>query len=276
MSIMTTWPLVSIGLPTYNRPGGLKTALDHIISQSYTKLEIIVSDNHSDNEETILSIIEDYGDSRIQYIRQETNIGGILNFKFLVQKSSGEFFMWAADDDYLESDDIIEKLVKEIMLKAETSLVFPDFNFVDGKGNLNRNALHNPYSKCKSSHDYILGLCKSGVGNPVYGLYRKCIMTDELMALNYYDLSYFNEGVFIHYVFLNYGVMFVPGIYIRYFSSNVFEKISKSKIVKDFIRYSFRLIKLYLRSNLNFMIKCYCISFLLLKHSITTIRFLIK
>ena len=129
---------------------------------------------------------------------------------------------------------------------------------------------------CVTAHDYIMALCRSGVGNPVYGLYKKSILTDELMTLNYSDLAYFNEGVFLHFVFLNFDVKFVPQIYIRYFSTNVFDKISKSIVVKDFIRYSFRLIKLYERSKLNFKMKCYCISFLLLKHSFNTIRFMIK
>ena len=37
--------LVSIGMPTYNRPQELRIALQGIVDQSYQNLEIIVSDN---------------------------------------------------------------------------------------------------------------------------------------------------------------------------------------------------------------------------------------
>ena len=276
MSDNTTRPLVSIGLPTYNRPSGLKVALERITTQTYPALEIIVSDNHSDNAESIISIIDHFADDRIKFYRQSSNIGAVPNFNFVLQKSSGEFFMWAADDDYFESNDIVEKLLTALTSTPEIALVFPDFNFEDSLGRIQKNVLFNRYSKCVTAHDYITALCRLGLGNPVYGLYRKSIMTDELIALNYTDLAYFNEGVFIHSIFLNFRVKFVSGTHIRYFSSNVFDKISKSIIVKDFIRYSFRLIKLYGRSKLNFKMKCYCISFLLLKHSFSTFRFMLK
>ena len=40
-------PLVTVGIPTYNRPAGLERTLECIRQQSYTNLEIIVSDNCS-------------------------------------------------------------------------------------------------------------------------------------------------------------------------------------------------------------------------------------
>jgi glycosyltransferase involved in cell wall biosynthesis len=50
MNVIDKMPLVSIGLPTYNRPAGLKRALDCIIAQKYLAVEIIVSDNCSNKE----------------------------------------------------------------------------------------------------------------------------------------------------------------------------------------------------------------------------------
>ena len=41
--------LVSIGLPTYNRPENLEKALKCITNQTYKNIEIIVSDNASPN-----------------------------------------------------------------------------------------------------------------------------------------------------------------------------------------------------------------------------------
>src|SRR5437868_4342536 len=94
-------PLVTIGLPSYNRPQGLKRSLENAISQTYQNLEIIVSDNCSDDALNIQELVESYikNDSRVKFYRQPQNIGAFLNFKFLLEKASGEYFMWLSDDD---------------------------------------------------------------------------------------------------------------------------------------------------------------------------------
>lgn len=102
-------PLVSIGIPTYNRPSGLRKSLEHITTQSYQNLEIIVSDNCSTCLE-VKSVIEEFinKDSRIKYLRQEINKGAVFNFNFVREKATGNYFMWSADDDYFESSNLIE------------------------------------------------------------------------------------------------------------------------------------------------------------------------
>jgi glycosyltransferase involved in cell wall biosynthesis len=71
--------------------------------QTYANLQIIISDNCSSNPE-----VEDVAkqfcaqDSRIRYVRQSTNIGVVENFRYVLRESSGEYFMWAADDDEWE------------------------------------------------------------------------------------------------------------------------------------------------------------------------------
>jgi len=45
--VQSNSPLVSIGIPTYNRPNELKIAIESIVNQKYNNLEIIVSDNCS-------------------------------------------------------------------------------------------------------------------------------------------------------------------------------------------------------------------------------------
>lgn len=272
----TSRPLVSIGLLTYNRPDGLKVALERITTQTYTALEIIVSDNHSDNGENIRSIIDACGDDRIKYYRQTSNIGAIPNFAFVVRQSSGAFFMWASDDDYFESADVVANLVAELSSAPDIALAFPDFNFVDSHGRLNSEALYRRYANCKTASDYSLALCRSGVGHPLYGLYKRCILTDERLNLFCRDLAYFNEGIFLHSVFLDFTVKFVPGIYIRYQTSDILATVPKSVIVKDFIKYSARLIRLYGRSKLTWILKCYFIAYLILWHNVSTLRFMLK
>lgn len=106
---MNNYPLVSVGIPTYNSPEGLCRTLECITQQTHNNLEIIVSDNCSPNpevEKLVKAFIDK--DSRIQYFRQNENIGVINNFKFVLEKATGEYFMWAADDDQWASNFISE------------------------------------------------------------------------------------------------------------------------------------------------------------------------
>lgn len=103
------FPLVSVGLPTYNRPVGLKKCLEYLLQQTYTNIEIIISDNCSTDPEVQQIILQHAArDSRIKHFRQQENIGLENNFNFLYAQSSAPYFMWMSDDDYFEANYIEE------------------------------------------------------------------------------------------------------------------------------------------------------------------------
>lgn len=93
-------PLVSIGVPTYNRPEGLARTLDCLVAQTYSNIQILVSDNASPDPR-VSAVGEQYArnDPRITYYRHAINQGAALNFKYVLRQAHGEYFMWAADDD---------------------------------------------------------------------------------------------------------------------------------------------------------------------------------
>lgn len=115
-------PKVSVGLPTYNRAFTLKQAIDSVLNQDYANIELIISDNASTDETR--EICEGFSckDGRVKYIRQEYNRGLAVNLKEVLNNSSGEFFMWLADDDWIESSYIGE-CVKTLLKEDDLSLV---------------------------------------------------------------------------------------------------------------------------------------------------------
>ena len=52
-------PLVSIGIPTYNRPEGLRKLLDSMLNQTYKNIELIVSDNATPGN-TVDELVNEY------------------------------------------------------------------------------------------------------------------------------------------------------------------------------------------------------------------------
>lgn len=124
-------PLVSVGLPTYNRPEGLRRALDCITGQTYRNLEIIVSDNASTDDQVEKTIREFMArDSRIQYFQQSENKGSAFNFRFVLEKANGEYFMWAADDDIWDRE-YVDSILNSLLIHEDCALGFSSFAFVD-------------------------------------------------------------------------------------------------------------------------------------------------
>ena len=66
---MSKKPLVSIGLPTYNRATSLGRAVESALTQDYRNIELIVSDNASTDETETLCAEFCRRDSRVRYLR---------------------------------------------------------------------------------------------------------------------------------------------------------------------------------------------------------------
>ncbi len=96
-------PLISIGIPTYNRATNLTRAIHSALGQDYQNIEVIVSDNASSDATERVCLELSATDGRLKYIRQSVNNGMIANFMEVLGRSSGEYFMWLADDDWLDA-----------------------------------------------------------------------------------------------------------------------------------------------------------------------------
>ena len=99
--------MVTIGIPTYNGSKRIGRPIESIWKQNYPNLEIIISDNCStDNtKEVIENICKDHPE--IRYVRQETNIKQMPNYDFVLRAARGKYFMWLADDDFIEPDFVM-------------------------------------------------------------------------------------------------------------------------------------------------------------------------
>lgn len=97
-------PKVTVGVPVFNGAKTIRKCLDSIIYQTFTDFELIIADNASTDDTE--SICKEYQsiDNRIKYVRHSSNMGGGFNLRFLVEQASGEYFMWAAVDDFRSLD----------------------------------------------------------------------------------------------------------------------------------------------------------------------------
>jgi glycosyltransferase involved in cell wall biosynthesis len=129
-------PLVSIGIPTYNRADSyLKEAISSALNQTYKNIEIIVSDNCStDNTE---SFIKSILDPRIRYFRQDHNIGAINNYNFCLDQAKGDYFLLLHDDDLIDEDfiEICMSRMSQSDYAKDYGIIRTGTRLIDDKGN---------------------------------------------------------------------------------------------------------------------------------------------
>lgn len=181
-------PKVSIGMPVYNGEPFIREALDSLLSQTFADFELIISDNASTDGTDIICREYATKDSRIRYVRQEENRGATANFKFVLDESVGEYFMWAAADDKLQPF-FIEKLYQVMLYYPDLILVMSDVLNISHEGKvLYTQKLEN--IRIADVQKNWLGIRSLFFENPtsniffcIYGLFKK--NTLRMVEMNY-------------------------------------------------------------------------------------------
>lgn len=118
-----TRPLLSVGIPAYNRPASLERAVRSVLRQTLVDLEVIVSDDASpDREVARVGDMLSAEDARVRFTRQARNLGHVRNYRWVVEASRGDYFMWLSDDDWLDSD-YARRCLEELSASPDRRLV---------------------------------------------------------------------------------------------------------------------------------------------------------
>jgi glycosyltransferase involved in cell wall biosynthesis len=104
-------PKVTIAVPTCNRAQFLGACLRSALAQTYPNFDILVVDNAStDNTETV---VKSFGDSRVRYFRNETNIGLFRNWNRTIELNHNPYLTILQDDDEL-LPEFVEASIKAL------------------------------------------------------------------------------------------------------------------------------------------------------------------
>ncbi|WDU83958.1 glycosyltransferase [Caloramator sp. Dgby_cultured_2] len=115
-------PLVSIVMTVYNKEKFLKDAIESVLIQTYSNIElIIINDGSTDNSE---EIIMKFNDSRIRYYKIK-NAGQLEALKFGIQQANGDYIARVDSDDKIDSK-YVEICLFNIM-KDNADFVYTDF-----------------------------------------------------------------------------------------------------------------------------------------------------
>ena len=100
-------PLVSICIPTFQRPDLLRLAIESCLMQSYSPVEILIGDDSLD--EQTAELVQSWGAHNIRYFRNSPSLGQANNVNSLFDAANGSRLVLLHDDDLLV-DNALEKL----------------------------------------------------------------------------------------------------------------------------------------------------------------------
>lgn len=179
--------VLSICIPTYNRPHQLRRLLQSIRDQYDNRIEVVIGDDG--NAEDTKKVLQEFSDIRIVYFINQPRKGYAQNLLAVSRKATGEYVWWQSDDDQLA-----EGAVKTIFehLKARPAILWvnaesgihPDSEFkkdaVDGYLPSNDAALEE------------LGTLLTFISSLIF-------QKEKFLALNQEELQQFEHSPFVNF-----------------------------------------------------------------------------
>ena len=189
--------LVSIGVPVYNGAARIGRVLDSLLGQTHHHIEVIVSDNAS--TDATPDVCREYAarDSRVVYSRTATNIGAGDNFDRVLRLARGEFFMWAADDDWW-APTFVEENLRNLLEHPDLVASISRVRYTDGDRSVSWHLLNRADTRpllgsvSANVRDYV---ANHGRNSRFYSLFRRDVLL-RYMPFEPYWAS--DNGVVVH------------------------------------------------------------------------------
>ena len=116
-------PLLTIAIPTYNRPSQIVSQVQALSSQIKEDVELLIIDNGSDIPVDFL--LNSISCSKIKVLRNPFNIGADANIAKCFELCQTEW-LWTLSDDDVISENAVESILHNI--RAHQSSLFIGFN----------------------------------------------------------------------------------------------------------------------------------------------------
>jgi glycosyltransferase involved in cell wall biosynthesis len=114
-------PTITIAIPTFNGAQLFSRALRSAISQTYSKLDIIISDDNSTDD--TLAAVSSFQDARLRIVENQRHEGISANYNRCLNIAQGEYFLLLPQDDFLEAD-CINTLIEPYLTSSSISIVY--------------------------------------------------------------------------------------------------------------------------------------------------------
>lgn len=167
-------PRVSVGMPVHNGELFLSAAIESILGQTFGDLELIISDNASDDATEDICRRYLAEDDRVRYVRTSDNRGAMWNFREVFRQSTGPFYKSACHDD-LHHPAFLQRCL-EVFEEAPSSvvLVYPRTQLIDASGEVIEEYEDRLDLRGAVPHERLRSYLRNvRLGNAQYGLHRR-------------------------------------------------------------------------------------------------------
>jgi len=186
-----TYPLVSILIPTYNRPYFFLLALDSALAQTYPNIEIIIGDDSTNN--TTQELVRQFYlpvYKNIIYIRNPSSLGQFQNDLMLYEQAAGDYINYLMDDDLFHPDKI-QKMMNFFLTDSSYSIVTSYRKLIDEKGrhipdnfiNIKLCEITTKLSGMDAGNRMLIE-CHNYIGEPTTVLFKKQNLTEPFGTLS--------------------------------------------------------------------------------------------
>lgn len=102
-------PKVSICVPAYGNPEGIRRLLDSIKEQTFSDYEVVLTDDSPDG--SVKAVALSAGIEGLHYHKNETRLGATGNWNEAVRRAKGEYIKMMHHDDWFSQPDSLERFV---------------------------------------------------------------------------------------------------------------------------------------------------------------------
>lgn len=223
---------ISVILPIYNVEKYLKQALDSVINQTYTNIEIILVDDGSPDYSG--KICDEYAekDNRIKVIHKKN--GGVSSARNMgIDAATGQWLCFIDPDDWVEFNMLEEALYKA--QETNSDLCIWDFEFVDDTRNIYFKAIRSNCSLYENSSELekmIAFNCSTG------SIWNFIVKSNLIKNKIYFDesLSFREDEIFKLELYQNIKKFcYLPKLYYHYrmTSESACHKLGISCVLKN-------------------------------------------
>ncbi len=177
------YPLVSVVIPTFQRPEYFEEALKSVINQTYRNLDIYITDNSHDDR--TYNLMQKYlrQDPRIKYeFYPKDGKKENMSRYYTYDNPKAEYVNYMMDDDLFKPEKIA-KMIDYFLKYDDVVLVTSYRELIDDNGNLLPDELFSkPVAEETTVYDgiaagtYLLKSCMNFIGEPTTALVKKAVL----------------------------------------------------------------------------------------------------
>lgn len=224
-------PLISYALFTYNQEKYIEAALASALSQTYRPLQLIVSDDCSnDNTVKIIDyIVNNYcGDIEVSVKRNKKNMGVIRHVEHVIEQCEGELIVTAAGDDISRPERTLQLFNLWNKHGRPECAIFSNAILIDEEG-VSGGLFYTEKINTKNIENYLLG-------EPVFiGGFSQSFTPNLFSSFPKIDTKTFQEDAVLAFrAILNKGIFFIdePLVYYRRHEFNAYSTSSYKSFSK--------------------------------------------